>query len=75
MGKEIFYVANDGKLMAVAVQLGADLSLGNPHPLFLPKSSLLGFDVNPDGQRFLISSSTGHPAQTNLVLNWPSGLR
>jgi len=74
-GKELFYIANDGRVMAVTVRPGPNLNLGNPRPLFLPKMSLLGFDVSPDGSRFLISSSTGSPAQTNIVLNWPTSVR
>jgi hypothetical protein len=58
---ELFYRAADGKLMAVPIGPGADLSPGTPIPLFEPQRaeiSTLGYgrfyDVAPDG-RFLIN--------------------
>jgi eukaryotic-like serine/threonine-protein kinase len=74
-GKELFYLAHDGIVMGVGVQSGPNFTFGNPRPLFLPKSKVLGFDVSPDGQRFLISSSAGPPPQTTVLLNWSSSLR
>ena len=74
-GKELFYKSNDGKLMAVAVQSGPDLSLGEPRLLFLPRNNALGYEVSPDGQRFLIASSAGTPAQSTVILNWSAEMK
>jgi hypothetical protein len=71
----LFYLSNDGKLMAVAVQSGADLSLGSPHSLFVPKANVLGYEASPDGQRFLIATPTGTPGQNTVILNWPMELK
>lgn len=62
-GKEIFFLAPDGKMMAVPIESGEDFfRASTPKPLF---QTLLEFDtrtyidtarqydVTPDGQRFL----------------------
>ena len=55
-GRELFYIAPDGKLMAVPVKTGATFEFGSPLALFqtpdpqTPSSS--GYAVSPDGQRF-----------------------
>jgi len=74
-GKELFYLANDGRLFGVAVQSGAELTLGDSRPLFQPKSAILGFDVSADGQRFLIATSAGTPVQSTVILNWQAELK
>lgn len=69
-GKELFYIAPDGKLMAVDVKAplsgrGApSLEFGIPHALFDSQMwnaavNLVTFryDVTPDGQRFLVNSA------------------
>jgi eukaryotic-like serine/threonine-protein kinase len=72
-GKELFYLAEDGKVMAVSVQAGPELKIGDPRALFLPKSSTVRYDVSPDGQRFLIATFVA-AAQTTVLLNWTGGL-
>jgi hypothetical protein len=78
-GKEIFYLALDGKLMAVLVKPGA--TFGSPQPLFAtrlsPQQSLADYDVTPDGQRFLINqpvTDTGNEPIT-VIVNWPELLK
>ena len=75
-GRELFYRAADGTLMAVPVAPGTDFAPGAPIPLFKPRANLgalgLGtfYDVAPDG-RFLINvfvERTSPPA--TVVLNW-----
>ncbi len=81
-GKELFYLAADGKLMAVAVETGAAFKAGPPKALFqtrIPPSMNLfhtSIDVTADGQRFLIKTPvTGAPAaKLTVVTNWPSEL-
>jgi serine/threonine protein kinase/Tol biopolymer transport system component len=80
-GKELFYIALDGQLMAVPVQLSADdgtVEAGAPAALFLTRVfAVQGINIrqqympSPDGQRFLIDSVT-EPAQSpiTVVLNW-----
>jgi Tol biopolymer transport system component len=65
-GRELFYVALDGRLMAVSVQPSADASvaptLGRPEPLFVtsmgpvvPAVARQWYVPSPEGQRFLMS--------------------
>jgi len=71
-GRELFY-RNGNAVMAVAVSTNAELSLGKPKRLF-ERDFLDGFDVTPDGQRFVMvipnESAAPPPTQLNLVLNW-----
>ena len=79
-GRELYYVAADGWLMAVPVRLpagGQNIELGSPAPLFLTRveSTVQGgithtYTVSADGQRFLMSTfteRTGTPI--TLILN------
>ena len=67
-GKELFYVAPDGKMMAVGVSAGPSFAPGKPAPLFqTPPATVFG-DVTADGQRFLMVQSGAAPF--TVVLNW-----
>jgi Tol biopolymer transport system component len=68
-GRELFYLHQQGTIMAVPV--GA----GSPVALFKGASTnrnLLTYDVSPDGKRFLLVTSDVNAARTPLVLltNW-----
>jgi protease II len=52
--KELFYLAQDGTVMALEVTTGAGFKTGIPKPLFKAPSSVLFWDVSPDGTRFLM---------------------
>ena len=81
-GKELFYLALDQKLMAVAVNDGVT---GTPVALFQTRLSTEGsqapdyrpkYDVTPDGKRFLLSlrpEIIGPPI--TVILNWTAGLK
>lgn len=77
-GKEIFYISADQKMMAVEVTVkNDDLELGPPKAIFdMPAaiSQRAGYDVSPDGQRFLFQVATEDPgaAPIRLVQNWPA---
>ena len=79
-GKELFYVARD-TMTAVPITLTATPPIGTPQPLFRFRSGMptpVGWDVTPDGQRFLINGfATGEPKQEPLTLvqNFGSVLR
>jgi eukaryotic-like serine/threonine-protein kinase len=78
-GKELFYVAPDRQLMAVAIQSrNGNLERGAPKALFdskLIRGLDRTFDVSKDG-RFLIpmDERTSAPPLT-LVVNWQAGLK
>jgi eukaryotic-like serine/threonine-protein kinase len=83
-GRELYYLALDQKLMAVAVKPGANPELGTPTPLFQTRLTAVGtaapenrqlYDVSPDGKRFLLSlppEQAGPPI--TVILNWTAGL-
>jgi Tol biopolymer transport system component len=81
-GKELFYIALDGRLMAVPLELAAGsrtVDVGTPVPLFTTRvggafSNPLNrqqYMVSDDGQRFLMNtvSAENTPPMT-LILNW-----
>ena len=83
-GREIFYVTPDGTLTAVPVKLTRDeVSPGVGVPLFTERTlrtnnnvfyygGAAGYDVTPDGARFLVNRLTQEPTASpiHLVLNW-----
>jgi hypothetical protein len=78
----LFYLAADGKLMAVPVKLGAIVEAGAPQPLFpVPFQPLLTFLYAPsgDGQRFLLSGPAGGESSAaqpvTIVTNWQTGMK
>ena len=83
-GKELFYVAPDGRVMAVSITAGADsqtLEAGAPVPLFLTglappavPGKWQHYTVAPDG-RFLmnvIAEPTTATSPITVVVNWPA---
>src|SRR5262249_34551137 len=86
-GKELFYVAADGKLMAVEVTIAPRFTAGAPRALFHPRIFNGGlqpfaprYDVAADGTRFLVitaSPAIDSPAAApiTVVFNWPTALK
>jgi Tol biopolymer transport system component len=82
-GREMFYVAPDGNMMAVALDAsGNSPNPSTPKPLFPTRLVTIGssdyqYDVTADGQRFLINSP---PAEQDsepitLYVNWMAALQ
>jgi Tol biopolymer transport system component len=79
-GKELFYLAADGQLMAVPVNTdAASFQAGIPKPLFQPQIVPIAnwrniYFPSPDGQRFLMLTPTADakPEPITVVVNWPS---
>ena len=81
-GKEVFYLAADGKMMAVPVELGAaSFKLGKPTPLFQTRleSDLVArqYDVSADGKRVLLAQPLEESASVpiTVIVNWPALLK
>jgi serine/threonine protein kinase len=80
-GKELFYVAPDGRLMAAEIGIkGAEVEIGAVRPLFVgPVLAGDGYkyDVSADGQRILAVVPIGQaaPEPLTLVQNWPAALK
>src|SRR5262245_8015253 len=83
-GKELFYLAPDGKLMAVNLKEGPTFDADVARPLFqtrmrphISSEDLYSYDVSPDGQRFLLNTEIGEVTSPPLtvVLNWAAALK
>ena len=75
--RELYYLAPDGKIMAVPIKDGPTFTAGETIPLF--QTSLIGqtnnrrYDVAAKGERFLIAAptvATNGAGRISLVVNW-----
>jgi Tol biopolymer transport system component len=80
-GREIFYVAPGGRLMAAEMEgTGNTMDVVKVQPLFSGVwigAGTYTYDVARDGQSFLVASSRGSSSPTEpltLVQNWTAGL-
>jgi len=85
-GKELYYYASDGRLMAVPIKGDTAAEIGTAAPLFGPRllngpNVSTGFraqyDVTPDGRRFLLNVPLEEdaPSPITVVLNWTAALK
>jgi len=80
--RELFYIARDGRLVAVPIRPGSNSEageIGAPVPLFVTRAGrwASGLDgpqyvVSTDGLRFLMSTVTGEVTTSpiTVILNW-----
>jgi serine/threonine-protein kinase len=87
-GDELFFVGRDGKLMVSDLRDSGGLVASTPRTLLEPQYYSLqsaanavvtgrGYDVSPDGRRFLMIESADFPANSGgivVVLNWADEL-
>jgi serine/threonine protein kinase/Tol biopolymer transport system component len=82
-GKELFYLASDGKMTAVQLTAKEHFDSGQPIPLFqasareqVAGSELITYDVAKDGQRFLIDTQMEKEGALPMmvILNWNANL-
>jgi serine/threonine protein kinase len=82
-GKELYYLAADGSLMAVSVTTGPAFEAAPAARLFQTSLSTLvntsfvrnQYVVSVDGQRFLLNQPAGPSASIVVVVDWPAGLK
>jgi eukaryotic-like serine/threonine-protein kinase len=76
-GKELFYVASDGKFMSVDIRAKPLFEAGAPRPLFQLPPGVIGGEVTADGRRFLIGVPLAQSASVpfTVVLNWQTALK
>ena len=82
-GTELYYLAADGSLMAVAVTSTPTFEPATPTRLFQTNLSTLvntsitrnQYTASADGRRFLVNQPTGTSASIVVVVNWPAGLK
>lgn len=74
-GKELFYMAPNGRMMVARVEARAGtFDVKNVEQLFL--SPIFRWDVSADGQRFLMAVTEGDPDEPlTVVQNWTAGLK
>ena len=77
-GHEVFYLGLDNRLYAVPFQgLDRNERSPSPEPLFPVNGSVRGYDVSPDGRRFLVNyeptATSGLAFQ--VVVNWESRIK
>jgi eukaryotic-like serine/threonine-protein kinase len=80
-GREMYYLSEDRKLMAVPVGQGP--SFRTPQALFQTRVTpgvnqfRTHYVPSRDGQRFLVNTQSGDPSPTpiTVVLNWTAGLK
>jgi len=83
-GQELYFVSDKNEMVAVEIHAkGEGLELGRPTPLFSFRPSLrifrqgmIGYDVSPDGKRFLINAAADENVRPlTLVVNWTAELK
>jgi serine/threonine protein kinase len=84
-GKELFYFSPGGKLMVADVTEGTTIKASVPRTLFqVPvaqiahnavSAQVFGWDVAPDGKRFLIDTATTSTDPVTVLLNWTAELK
>jgi len=73
-GRELYYIAPDGSVMAVPTAPGPPSKAGAPVRLFHFGLEIEHFDVTPDGSRFLVSTPVDKVRESpfRVIVNWPA---
>ena len=82
-GRELFFLASDGRLMAVGVKSGSTFEAERPESLFTAAvRNFVGlsrrqYDVTADGQRFILNAALEEQRSVpiTLVQNWAAKAR
>jgi eukaryotic-like serine/threonine-protein kinase len=81
-GRELFYIDQDSRIIAVPIKLEPTFETGKPQALFQVRGIrsfadiLYDYDVAPDGQRFLFNiSPDGIVSPITVIVNWDASLR
>jgi Tol biopolymer transport system component len=75
-GKELYYIAPGGRMMAVAIgNTAAKIAAGRPVPLFTAHSLVVvpnrpQYDVTRDGRFLLSTEAAANSAPITLLQNW-----
>jgi dipeptidyl aminopeptidase/acylaminoacyl peptidase len=70
---ELYYIRGDTLMVAPYRLEGDELLAGSPRPLVDMPPQHRGYDISPDGERFLILIDTGEdpsPTEIHVTLNW-----
>lgn len=69
-GRELFYLAPDGAVMALDVDTTGELRLGPEKRLFTLPGLIPEWGVTPDGMRFLFAVPLAPPPPFGVIRNW-----
>lgn len=69
-GKELFFIAPDGSLMALPVSGGGEFRVGAARRLFDLADEDIRYDVADNGERFLVNVPLEEPPELNVVFDW-----
>jgi hypothetical protein len=72
-GRELLYLSADRHMISVPVRTSPSLELGIPTALFAVNGpGWVGFDVSPDGKRFLaiVPKIVANELPLDVVVNW-----
>jgi Tol biopolymer transport system component len=77
--KQLYYVTADNDVMAIDIDTSNGFLASTPRRLFTARgvTYVRGWDLSPDGKRFLFVTPTGAGKVTpfTVVLNWAAGLK
>jgi Tol biopolymer transport system component len=78
-GKVLFYLSSTLQAMAVDIETSKGFQAGAPRRMFAapPQAADLGWDIAPNGKRFLFIASpgAGRTIPFTVVVNWQAGLK
>jgi Tol biopolymer transport system component len=81
-GKELFYIAADGRMMATGIKTSPKFESAAPEALFpsrlTQQVNIFRYDVAHDGNRFLMNIAAGYTsaeAPITVVLNWQAAIK
>lgn len=71
-GRELYYAAPGGQMMAVSIVSGPRLEVGVPLMLFRAESGIQNYDVTADGSRFLatVPLERDPDSPIRVIVNW-----
>ena len=76
-GKELFYLADDGRLMSLPVKTSPSLQTGTPVALFTVRGKpWQSFAPSSDGKKFLavVPETAADEQPMTVVVNWTAGI-
>jgi len=78
-GRELFFIEDEGEMMAASVERGSPTKIGVPRRLFhtglVPDPTINQYAVTKDGTKFLVLEPRNHFQEAySVVVHWPSTL-
>jgi serine/threonine protein kinase len=76
-GRELFYVEGAVRILSADVSASSTFEVGAPRLVFTAPGPMVDYDVQADGQRFLVAllDREAEAGTLSAILNWPALLR